>query len=91
VVPLTKPLSAMAVIALPEQVVCANGVAVASGVGFTSTVAVIDAPGQLFAVGVMVNVTVTDALVVLVSEPEILPLPLAPIPVTLALLSLVHV
>jgi hypothetical protein len=91
VVPLTKPLIAMAVIVLPEQMVCDDGVAVASGFGFTSTVAVIDAPGQLFADGVMVNVTVTGALVVLVNAPLMSPLPLAAIPVALALLSLVHV
>ena len=60
------------------------------GVGFTSTVAVIGAPGQPFAVGVIVNVTVTGALVVLVSEPLISPEPLAAIPVTVAVLFLVQ-
>ena len=39
----------------------------------------------------MVNVTVTGALVVFVNEPLILPLPFAAIPVTAAVLSLVHV
>ena len=52
------------------------------GVGLTSTVAVIGVPGQLLAVGVMVKVTVTGALVVLVKLPLILPLPLLAIPVT---------
>jgi hypothetical protein len=66
-------------------------VATALGVGLTSTVAVIGVPAQLFAVGVMVNVTVIGEAVVFVSVPEILfPLPLAAIPVTPAVLSLVH-
>lgn len=71
--------------------VCDAGVAIASGVGLTTTVAVIGAPGQPFAPGVMVNVTVTGADVVLDNEPLISPLPLAAIPVTDPLLSLVHV
>jgi hypothetical protein len=56
-----------------EQMVCDAGVATAFGVGLTNTVAVIAAPGQLFAVGMIVKVTVIGALVVLVKEPEILP------------------
>lgn len=51
----------------------------------------IAAPGQLFAEGVMVNVTVTGAVVVLVNEPLISPEPLAAIPVTEPVLFLVHV
>ena len=39
-------------------------------------------------VGVMVKVTVIVALVVLLSVPDILPVPLAAIPVTVATLSL---
>ena len=74
----------------PEQIVCDDGVAIAVGVGFTKTVAVIGAPSQLLAVGVMVNVTVTGALVVLVNVPLILPVPLAAIPVTATVLSLVQ-
>ena len=70
--------------------VCVAGVATAFGVGLTRTVAVIAAPGQLFAVGVIVKVTVTGALVVLVNEPEMLPDPLDAMPVTLAALSLVQ-
>ena len=66
------------------------GVATAFGVGFTSTVAVIGAPGQPLAVGVIVNVTVTGAKVVFVNVPLILPLPLAAIPVTVTVLSLVQ-
>jgi hypothetical protein len=65
-------------------------VATAFGVGLTNTVAVIEVPGQPFAVGVMVNVTVTGADVVFVSVPLILPLPLAAIPVTVAVLFLVQ-
>ena len=74
----------------PEQMVCDAGVATAFGVGFTSTVAVIAAPGQALAVGVIVKVTVIGALVVLVNEPLMLPLPLAAMPVTLTVLSLVQ-
>ena len=53
--------------------------------------AVVDGPGQPLAVGVMVNVTVTGAFVVLVKVPVIgVPEPLAAMPVTVALLSLVQ-
>jgi len=82
------PLSTIVVIGLAEHIVWLDGVAVAVGVGFTVTVAVIGAPEQPLAVGVMVKVTVTGALVVLLSVPEILPEPLAAIPVTVATLSL---
>src|SRR6266404_6781554 len=74
----------------PEQMVCADGVATALGVGFTSTVAESGGPGQPLAVGVIVKTTITGALVVLVSVPLILPVPLAAIPVTVALLFLVQ-
>ena len=57
-----------------------------AGVGFTKTVAVIGVPGQLLVDGVMLNVTVMGAFVVLVSEPLILPEPFAAIPVTEAVL-----
>ncbi len=64
------------------------------GIGFTTTVAVIDGPIQvtpaLVKLGVIVKVTVTGALVVLVNVPLILPAPLAPIPVTATVLSLVQ-
>ena len=89
-VPATLPDNAIVVMALPEQMVCDAGAATAFGVGFTTTVAVIDGPGQPLAVGVMVKVTVTGALVVLVNAPLILPLPLAAIPVTETVLSLVQ-
>jgi hypothetical protein len=60
-------------------------VATALGVGFTRTVAVIGVPGQPLAVGVIVKVTVTGALVELIKLPLISPLPLAAIPVTVVL------
>ena len=70
--------------------ICDDGVATASGVGFTNTVAVVDGPGQPLAVGVIVNVTVTGVIVVLVNAPLISPAPLAAIPVTATVLSLVQ-
>ena len=92
VVPATGPLNTIGVIADPEQIVCDAGVAVAVGVGYTVTVAVIVGPVHvtpaLVYVGVMVKVTVIVALVVLLSVPDILPVPLAAMPVTVATLSL---
>ena len=79
----------MVVIEEPEQIVCDDGVATAFGVGLTRTVAVVVGPGHPLAVGVIVNVTVTGATVVLVNDPLISPEPLAAIPVT-ATLSLVQ-
>jgi len=78
----------MDAIDVPEQMVCVAGVTEAPGL--TVTLAVIGAPAQPFAVGVIVNATVTGALVVFVSEPVIFPEPLAAIPVTAAVLSLVQ-
>ena len=88
--PVVVLLSTIGVIADPEQIVCDDGAADTFGVGFTSTVAVIAAPVHPLAVGVIVNVTVTGAVVVLVSVPLILPVPLAAMPVTVAVLFLVH-
>ena len=66
--------------------------ALTTGVGLTSTVAVVVGPTQLLAVGVIVNVTVIGLTVVLVSVPLIgVPAPLAAIPVTVATLSLIQV
>jgi len=91
VVPLTLLVSAIVVIAVPEHIVWLDGVATAFGVGFTNTVAVAAVPIHPFDVGVIVNVTVTGANVVLVNVPVIgVPDPLAAIPVTVALLSLVQ-
>ena len=80
----------MVVMALPVQIVCAAGVDTAFGVGLTSTVAVIGVPVQPLALGVIVKVTVTGALVVLVSVPLMLPVPLAAMPVTDVVLSRVQ-
>ena len=88
--PLTLLLNATGVIVAPEHIVCVDGVATTLGVGFTSIVAVIGVPAQLFAVGVMVNVTVTGALLGFVKAPVILPDPLAAIPVTETVLFLVQ-
>ena len=89
-VPLILLLNAMVVMVAPEQIACDNGVAEATGDGFTWTVAVTGAPVQPLAVGVMVNETVTAAVVVLVKAPVILPEPLAAIPVTAVVLFLVQ-
>ena len=53
VVPVTLLVSATDV-ALPEQIVCDDGVAVATGIGFTVIVTVIGVPAQPFTVGVIV-------------------------------------
>lgn len=75
----------------PEQMVWVEGVAVAElGPGVTVTVAVTGVPVHPLTAGVIVNVTVTGELVVLVKAPVILPVPLDAIPVTDALLFLVH-
>lgn len=79
------------VIVAPEHIVWLDGVAKTSGVGFTNTVAVIELPGQPFADGIIVKVTVVGAAVVLIKVPLISPEPLAAIPVTGPVLSLVHV
>lgn len=89
-VPGMLPVSTIVVIAVPEQMVWLAGVATAFGVGLTSTVAVIGAPPQPLATGVMVKVTSTGTRVVLVSVPLILPTPLPGIPVTVPVLSLVQ-
>ena len=90
IVPVTLPVKTIGRIGLAEQMVCDAGVAVASGVGFTRTVAVTGNPGHPLAVGVIVNVTRTGAKVVFVSVPLILPVPLAAMPVTATTLSLVQ-
>lgn len=89
-VPVTFPVNIIVVIVPAEQIVWLAGVATAFGVGFTNTTAVTDAPVQPLAIGVIVKVTATGALVVLVNEPLILPLPLAAIPVAAIVLSLVQ-
>jgi len=86
------PERTIGVIALPEQTDCAAGVATAVVAGYTSTVAVKLGPAQPPALlGIIVKVTVTGDPVVLVKLPVIEPVPLATIPVTVAVLSLVQV
>ena len=46
-VPTTLPLFTIVVIGEPEQIVCADGVATAFGIGLTTTVAVIGVPVQV--------------------------------------------
>lgn len=87
----TELVNTIVVIAVPVQIDCKAGVAKASGLGFTNTVAVISVPGQPFTLGVIVNVTVTADKVLLVNIPLIFPFPLAAIPATEPVLSLVHV
>jgi len=89
VVPVTLPVITIGVMA-PEQTVCAAGVTTAVACGYTVTVVVTGAPGQPFAVGVTVKVTVAVELVVFTKEPLMLPEPLAAIPVTEDVLSLVQ-
>ena len=60
------------------------------GSGLTVTNAVIVGPVQPLTEGLIVNVTATAAVVVFVNAPVILPEPLAAIPVTEAVLSLVQ-
>ena len=60
------------------------------GAAFTNTVAVIAVPGQPLNTGVIVKVTVIGASVMLINEPLISPDPLAAMPVTPAVLSLVQ-
>ena len=89
IVPATAPVKVTGAVGAPLHTTWLAGW-FTSGVGLTVTVAVIAAPGQPFAVGMMVKVTVTGTLVVLVKVPLILPAPLAAIPVTVATLSLVQ-
>lgn len=90
VVPVTAELNAIVVILAPEQMDCDAGVDTTSGVGFTSTDVDMELPGQPLAVGVTVKVTVTGFILLLISVPEIFPLPLLPIVPVTAGLSLVQ-
>ena len=84
-------LNTMVVIATSEQTVWVDGVATAIGSVSTITVAVIGSPTHPPAlVGVIVKVTVCGTPVRLVSVPDMFPVPLAAIPVTLIVLSLVQ-
>ena len=90
--PPEPPEDVIEVIVAAEQIVCkAVDVVTTLAAGFTITVDVIAEPVQPFAVGVMVNVTVTADKVVFVSLPVISPVPLDAIPVTEEVLFLVQV
>ena len=86
----TLPLSRIGVILAPEQIVWLAGKPFASGVGFTSTVAMIGVPVQPLALGVMVKVTSSWAKVVLTNVPLISPLPFEAIPVIVVVASRVQ-
>ena len=88
--PLTLPLNTIGVMPVPEQIVWLVGVDATSGVGCTNTVAVVGAPVQPLALGVMVNVTRTGAKVVLVNVPLISPTPLEEMPVMVVVASRVQ-
>jgi hypothetical protein len=94
-VPATGLVKLMVIIGVPLQLTWNAGVAIAVVVGWMVTVAVTGVPTQPFAVGVIVNVTVIGALVVLIIKPVmLLPLPLAGMPpgaVVVEVLSLVQV
>jgi hypothetical protein len=72
VVPTTLELSGIEV-ALPEQIVCDDGVAVTTGVGFTVTSTVKAVPAHPFAVGVTVYLTTPAVVPLLVNVCEIVP------------------
>jgi hypothetical protein len=80
-------LITIVVIATSEQTVCEEGVETPTGSGLTVTVAVKVFPTQPSVVGVTVKVTNWEVPVTLFSEPEMLPVPVADIPVTLPVLS----
>ena len=85
----TTPVKFTAVVGAPLHTTWL-GTAFTVGVGLTSTDAVMGAPTQVPEVGVMVKVTVIGMLVKLVKVPLILPEPLAAMPVTVPVLSLVQ-
>lgn len=85
-------LKLIVVMLFPEQMVCVAGVAVIVGTGLTVTLTVTGVDAQPSSeVATSENVVVCAVLVVLVNVPEIgEPLPLAGIPVKLAVLFLVQ-
>lgn len=88
--PPAPPLNNTGVRVAPEQIVWSDGVATIPAPGFTCTVAVTGVPVQLLTTGVMVKVTVSGPPEVFVNTPLILPVPLAGMPVTKLVLSLVQ-
>lgn len=87
-VPLKCPLKITGITAEPEQIVCEAGDAIAVGTGFTCTVTNMGCPVQLFAIGVIVNVTIIGLPVLFINGPEILPVPVPAIPPAVMVLSL---
>ena len=75
----------------PPHKVCVTGLAATVGLGFTITVTVVVLVPQLPELAVIVKIVLCCTLVILVKFPVIfVPLPLAPIPVRLVVLSLVQ-
>ena len=74
-VPAILLLEIIGVLDVPEHTVSEDGNAVAIGVGFTNTVAIIGAPGQPSIAGIMLNVASSGSLVVFVNAPLISPEP----------------
>jgi hypothetical protein len=84
-------LTAMGVMAAPEQMVWEATLAVAITLGFTFTTALMGVPVQLPVVGVMVNCTLTGSAFAFTRLPVMLPVPLLPaVPVIVAVLFLVQ-
>ena len=89
--PPPAPLDEMLDILELEQMVCSAGVVVTCVDNeLTVTAEVIAVPLQAFAVGVMVNVVVTDEPELFVNTPVILPVPLDPMPESDEVLFLVQ-
>ena len=86
--PDTLDVNASAVVFALLQTVCAVGVTVITGIGFTVMVNVCTAPTQPFAVGVTVSTPAAEAVLVFVPVKEAIepPVPLAPIPIVVLLL-----
>ena len=84
-------LKAIVVRAVLLQRVCVAGVATPTGSGCTVTVEVKELPVQPPVVGTIVKITVWSVPVTLRRVPEISPVPVAAIPVTFVVLSLVQV
>ena len=91
-VPATALVSTIGVIAVPVQMVCVAGVAIAFGVGFTVMVNVAGVPTQAPKAGVTVIVATTGAVPVFTAVKDaILPVPLAAKPMEGVLLVQLNV
>jgi hypothetical protein len=93
VVPVTFDVNTSVLVFWLLHTVCAVGVTVIIGVGFTVMVNVCTGPGQLLAVGVTVNIPLVGAEPVLVAVNEAIadPLPLKPMPIVELLFVQVYV